>query len=48
VSDSIPGDPKAFPALRVLPTAPLLAEVIQHISHGQSVTEIYRNGGKKN
>ena len=42
VSDSIPNDPKLFPGLKILPIAPLLAEVIQHISKGQSVTEIYK------
>ncbi len=43
VTDSIPVDPKAFPGLKVLPIAPLLAEVIEHITSGQSVTEIYGN-----
>ncbi|MEK7591517.1 MAG: ribose-phosphate pyrophosphokinase [Patescibacteria group bacterium] len=42
VSDSIPNDPKLFPGLTILPIAPLLAEVIRHVSKGQSVTEIYK------
>lgn len=42
VSDSIPNDPKAFPGLTILTIAPLLAEVIQHIELGQSVTQIYK------
>ncbi|MBI3331677.1 ribose-phosphate diphosphokinase [Candidatus Peregrinibacteria bacterium] len=42
VTDSIPVDPKAFPGLRVLPIAPLLAEVIRHIEKGESVTDIYQ------
>ena len=28
--------------LTILPIAPLLAEVIRHVSKGQSVTEIYK------
>jgi ribose-phosphate pyrophosphokinase len=43
VSDSIPSA-ETFPGLNILPIAPLLAEVIQHIDKGQSVTAIY---GKK-
>ena len=42
VTDSIPQDPTAFPGLRILPIAPMLAEVIRHIESGQSVTEIYQ------
>lgn len=42
VSDSIPNDPKLFPGLTILPIAPLLAEVIRHVSKGQSVTDIYK------
>jgi ribose-phosphate pyrophosphokinase len=42
VTDSLPQKPRAFSSLRVLPIAPLLAEVIRHIERGQSVTEIYR------
>ena len=41
VTDSIPTDPKAFPGLTILPIAPLLAQVIEHVERGQSVTEIY-------
>lgn len=43
VTDSIPTDPHAFPGLTVLPIAPLLAQVIEHIEKGQSVTEIYNS-----
>lgn len=43
VTDSIPTDPKAFPGLTILPIAPLLAQVIEHIESGRSVTEIYDN-----
>ncbi|MFA6038903.1 MAG: ribose-phosphate pyrophosphokinase [Candidatus Peribacteraceae bacterium] len=42
VTDSMPLDPKAFPGLRILPIAPLLAWVIQHVESGQSVTAIYK------
>lgn len=42
VTDSIPHNPKAFPSLTVLPIAPMLAEVLQHIESGQSVTELYK------
>lgn len=42
VTDSIPVDPKAFHGLTVLSIAPLLAEVIEHVEKGQSVTAIYR------
>lgn len=41
VTDSIPTNPKAFPGLTILPIAPLLARVIEHVEKGQSVTEIY-------
>lgn len=41
VTDSIPQDPKAFPGLTILPTAPLLADVVRRIEQGQSVTKIY-------
>lgn len=41
VTDSIPPS-GTFPGLKVLPIAPLLAEVIRHIEKGQSVTEIYK------
>lgn len=43
VTDSIPQ--KKFKGLRVLPIAPLLAEVIQHIERGESVTDIYKPKG---
>jgi ribose-phosphate pyrophosphokinase len=43
VTDSIPTDPAAFPGLRVLRTAPLLANVIKNVQSGQSVTEIYQH-----
>ena len=43
VTDSIPTDPKAFDGLTILPIAPLLAQVIEHVERGQSVTEIYDN-----
>ena len=43
VTDSIPTDPKAFEGLTILPIAPLLAQVIQHVERGQSVTEIYES-----
>lgn len=39
VTDSMPINPKAFPGLRVLPTAPLLAWVIENVESGKSVTE---------
>ncbi len=42
VTDSIP-QKHEFPGLTVLPIAPLLAEVIQHIESKQSVTDIYKN-----
>lgn len=41
VTDSIPMSQRAFKGLRILPIAPMLATVIQHIESGQSVTEIY-------
>lgn len=41
ITDSIPQDKEAFPGLVVLPTAPLLAQVIEHVIKGESVTEIY-------
>ena len=41
VTDSIPIDERAFPGLTVLPIAPLLAQVIEHVERGKSVTEIY-------
>lgn len=41
VTDTIPTDPNAFPGLTILPIAPLLAQVIEHVERGESVTEIY-------
>jgi len=41
VTDSIPTDEKVFEGLTILPIAPLLAQVIEHVELGQSVTEIY-------
>ena len=41
VSDSIPPPAGKIPSLKILGIAPLLAEVIRHVSTGQSVTEIY-------
>lgn len=41
VTDSIPTDPNAFAGLTILPIAPLLAQVIEHVESGKSVTEIY-------
>lgn len=40
VTDSIP-PVKKFKGLTILPIAPMLTEVIQHIERGQSVTQIY-------
>ncbi|MDO8648235.1 MAG: ribose-phosphate pyrophosphokinase [Candidatus Peregrinibacteria bacterium] len=42
VTDSIPNDPASFPGLVILPIAPLLAKVVEHIEQGQSVTDIYK------
>lgn len=42
VTDSTPLNAKALTALTVLPIAPMLAEVINHIERGESVTEIYK------
>lgn len=41
VTDSLPVKARAFRGLRILPIAPLLAEVIRHIEKGESVTDIY-------
>ncbi|MFH1444597.1 MAG: ribose-phosphate pyrophosphokinase [Candidatus Peregrinibacteria bacterium] len=41
VTDSLPVKHTAFRGLKVLPIAPMLAEVIRHIEKGESVTEIY-------
>lgn len=43
VTDSMPTDPAAFPGLKILTIAPMLAEVIRHVESGTSVTDIYRN-----
>ena len=42
VSDSLPIKHTAFGGLKVLPIAPLLAEVIRHIEKGESVTDMYQ------
>ncbi len=42
VTDSIPTDPKLFPGLTIVPIAPLLARVIEHVEKGESVTDIYK------
>ncbi|HAI98858.1 TPA: ribose-phosphate pyrophosphokinase [Candidatus Peribacteria bacterium] len=42
VTDSVPVNKKAFPGLKILPIAPMLAEVIRHIELGESVTDIYK------
>lgn len=42
VTDSVPLNGKKFRGLRVLSIAPMLAEVIQHVERGQSVTAIYK------
>lgn len=41
VTDSIPTDPKAFPGLKILTIASMLAAVIRNIESGESVTKIY-------
>jgi len=41
VTNSVPVDEKAVPGLKVLSVAPLIAEVIEHIEHDESVTDIY-------
>ena len=41
VTDTIATDPKAFEGLTIVPIAPLLAEVIQSVDKGESVTKIY-------
>ncbi len=43
VTDSIPVAKDAIPGLKVLPIAPMLAEVIRRIEKGESVTGIYKN-----
>ncbi|MSR87400.1 ribose-phosphate pyrophosphokinase [Candidatus Peribacteria bacterium] len=42
VTDSIPLQDAEIPGLVVLPIAPLLAQVLQHIETGKSVTELYK------
>lgn len=46
VTDSVPVNKKAFPGLKILPIAPMLAEVIRHIELGESVTDIYKHERK--
>lgn len=46
VTDSLPTEGKSFPGLTVLSIAPLLAEVIEHVEKGQSVTAIYKRRRK--
>ena len=41
VTDSIP-PVEMFPGLKILPIAPLLAQVLEHIESNQSVTDIYK------
>jgi ribose-phosphate pyrophosphokinase len=41
VTDTIATDPNAFEGLTIVPIAPLLAEVIQSVDKGESVTKIY-------
>lgn len=45
VTDSLPLEGKEFPGLTICSVAPLLAEVIEHVEKGQSVTAIYRVAG---
>lgn len=42
VTDSVPLNGKKFRGLHVLSIAPMLAEVIQHVERGQSVTAMYK------
>jgi len=42
VTNSIPTEGKDVPGLTILSVAPLLAEVIEHIERGESVTDIYK------
>lgn len=42
VTDSTPVKRGLFPGLTILPIAPLLAQVIQHMERGESVTDIYK------
>ncbi|PIR48717.1 ribose-phosphate pyrophosphokinase [Candidatus Peregrinibacteria bacterium CG10_big_fil_rev_8_21_14_0_10_55_24] len=42
VTDSVPTQEKKIRHLTVLPIAPMLAQVIEHIERGESVTDIYK------
>jgi ribose-phosphate pyrophosphokinase len=42
VTDSLPLEGKEFKGLTVLSIAPMMAEVIDHVQKGQSVTEMYK------
>ena len=42
VTDSIPTEGKNIPGLTILSVAPMLAEVIEHVVEGKSVTEMYK------
>ena len=42
VTDSIPLEGKNFPGLTVCSIAPMLAEVIEHVEKGESVTDMYK------
>jgi ribose-phosphate pyrophosphokinase len=41
VTDSLPIEENVISGLKILPIAPMLAEVIQHVEKGESVTESY-------
>ena len=42
VTDSVPLDGKDLPGLTVISVAPMLAEVIEHVVKGESVTDMYK------
>lgn len=42
VTDSLPLEDKEIPGLTILSIAPMLAEVIEHVVKGESVTEMYK------
>ncbi|MCK5018875.1 MAG: ribose-phosphate pyrophosphokinase [Candidatus Peribacteraceae bacterium] len=42
VTDSVPHSNCKIPNLKILPIAPMLAEVINHVERGESVTDIYK------
>ena len=42
VTDSIPTEGKNIPGLTILSIAPMLAEVIDHVVAGKSVTDMYK------